>query len=529
MKDLKVKCELDGDIRRFSVRVDGVADLQSQIRKTYNLEEGGFGMKYKDDDGDLITLELDSELEEALVLLESSGASLLKLSVRKAGNTGPHPEASAGNVKAGPPPKPAPVQQRAGGPPPHGTPPGHMHAPPHGPPPGHMHAPPHGPPPGHMHAPPHGPPPGHMHEPPHGPPPEGPPSGHMHAPPHGPPSGHMHAPPHAPPPGHMHTPPHAPPSPSGPPHEPPPPPTGPPHPPSQAPPPPHTEPGTEPRARSYQGSRGGYPFSSYPGQAPQFPLGQFNFGDSFSGFNDGNFNLDGIESLMGNLETLSPGAQAAISQAAAAVQRSGQLPMLAMSLPTILPRLAMAVNCAVGSDASVAPTPEQSRQFSADVRRSVEGLVSQEVAGVIGSAAELIIQESAIRALLRTVTARMGEYSGFGEDETGPREGSTSWNQHFSAAPTATEPAPMQQSSVPQHPLRRGDQGNHVEQLHRCLANLGYLNLNYLGTIEQTQFGPHTEEALLAFQADFGLAGIEDGVYEGQTHSSMKSLFEVAA
>mmetsp|Transcript_8769 Transcript_8769/g.38978 ORF Transcript_8769/g.38978 Transcript_8769/m.38978 type:complete len:204 (-) Transcript_8769:163-774(-) len=203
--------------------------------------------------------------------------------------------------------------------------------------------------------------------------------------------------------------------------------------------------------------------------------------------------------------------------------------MLAMSLPTILPRLATAVNSAVGSDASVAPTPEQSRQFSADVQRSVEGLVSQEIAGVIGSAAELIIQESAIRALLRTAAAHVGERSGFGEDGSGSREGPTSWNQGFAATPTAPEPAPMPQSSVPEYPLRRGDQGNHVEQLHRCLANLGYLNLNYLGTVEQTQFGPHTEEALLAFQADFGLAGIEDGVYEGQTHSSMKSLFEVAA
>jgi len=203
--------------------------------------------------------------------------------------------------------------------------------------------------------------------------------------------------------------------------------------------------------------------------------------------------------------------------------------MLAMSLPTILPGLATAVNSAVGSDSTAVPKPEQSRQFAADVQRSVEGLVSQDVAGIIGSAAELIIQESAIRALLRTAAAGIGEYSNFDQDRTGPRQDPTSWNQSFSASPTAPEPTLMPQSSVPQYPLRRGDQGNHVEQLHHCLANLGYLNLNYLGTVEQTQFGPHTEEALLAFQADFGLAGIEDGVYEGQTHSSMKSLFEVAA
>lgn len=217
MQDLKVTYA--SDIRRLklpsSARFD---DLVALLASVYSVPPtgAGFAVKYKDDEGDLVTISCDAELAHAV---DRAGGGLLRLELFPADGRGRRP-APTGVPFCRPLGAPGPGPGRPAHKPyvrgPHG-PPHHIPPPPAGPP----HAPPphvplpHVPPP-HMPLP-HGPP---LHvPPPHVPPPHARPP-HVPPPPHGPPP--MYGPPpHGPPP-------HAPP-PHGPPHGPPP---GPPPPPN---------------------------------------------------------------------------------------------------------------------------------------------------------------------------------------------------------------------------------------------------------------------------------------------------------
>lgn len=181
---------------------------------------------------------------------------------------------------------------------------------------------------------------------------------------------------------------------------------------------------------------------------------------------------------------------------------AGQLPMLAMSLPTFMPQIATAAaqlarEC-TPSNESGGPTPEQISAFSDAVRSAVSGLVSDQVAETLRNVAAQAVAEEPVRDFLSSLFADL--------DVSGNDS--------------------VDNASVPAPSLRRGDEGGAVMQLHRCLANLGYLDEEYLNGHNFRTFGAHTEEALLAFQADFGLYDVEDGVYDQVTFDSLQRLYD---
>lgn len=75
---VSVKANKDGDIRRF-VLPDGAdyVQLRTQLGSVYSFSQ--FTIKYKDDEGDLVTLSSDDELEEAIALAGTGG--LLRVQV----------------------------------------------------------------------------------------------------------------------------------------------------------------------------------------------------------------------------------------------------------------------------------------------------------------------------------------------------------------------------------------------------------------------------------------------------------------
>ena len=69
---IRVKSNLDDYIRRFAL--PGTADfnaLLAHIRSMYNVNH--ITIKYQDDDGDLVTISADTDLEEAISMTNSGG------------------------------------------------------------------------------------------------------------------------------------------------------------------------------------------------------------------------------------------------------------------------------------------------------------------------------------------------------------------------------------------------------------------------------------------------------------------------
>lgn len=83
MQAYSIKVQYNDDIRRFSLpRVSWIA-LINQIKQIYNLPEQEFVVKYKDDEGDWITVSSDEELGVAFGLVEG----LLRLTITNAATT----------------------------------------------------------------------------------------------------------------------------------------------------------------------------------------------------------------------------------------------------------------------------------------------------------------------------------------------------------------------------------------------------------------------------------------------------------
>lgn len=74
-----VKAEFDGDIRRFSLVCLEYEELQRVLLEAYNPPFTAFVIKYRDDEGDLVSIEGEGELEEALFVLKNAGENVLKL------------------------------------------------------------------------------------------------------------------------------------------------------------------------------------------------------------------------------------------------------------------------------------------------------------------------------------------------------------------------------------------------------------------------------------------------------------------
>lgn len=79
-----VKCDLDGDIRRFrkDTSLENFAELKKYLEDVY--EKGDLVIKYKDDEGDLVTMANERDLDEASDVTCNPGMMRLKLFVKEA-------------------------------------------------------------------------------------------------------------------------------------------------------------------------------------------------------------------------------------------------------------------------------------------------------------------------------------------------------------------------------------------------------------------------------------------------------------
>jgi len=88
MQSIHCKVSLDNEFRRFlfpcATSTADFASLQTQIRSLYGVV-GEFVLKYKDDEGDLVTVECDEELKCAVA--ESAGLLRLFVEVKKENTT----------------------------------------------------------------------------------------------------------------------------------------------------------------------------------------------------------------------------------------------------------------------------------------------------------------------------------------------------------------------------------------------------------------------------------------------------------
>ena len=89
---VQVKSILHGDIRRFSLpESPSFQQLRDRLAAIYGAET--FVVKYKDEEGDLVTIATDAELSDALSLMSDSGPLLISLvrSDSVDGNSSPPP------------------------------------------------------------------------------------------------------------------------------------------------------------------------------------------------------------------------------------------------------------------------------------------------------------------------------------------------------------------------------------------------------------------------------------------------------
>ena len=82
---ITVKAEFEGDIRRIALNANNFLSLQKLISELFGLQQGTFSIKYKDDEGDLITLCTDEEFAEGLRCAKDN---ILRLNIVKAQQQG---------------------------------------------------------------------------------------------------------------------------------------------------------------------------------------------------------------------------------------------------------------------------------------------------------------------------------------------------------------------------------------------------------------------------------------------------------
>eukprot|EP00455_Lapot_gusevi_P051176 TRINITY_DN7571_c0_g1_i1.p1 TRINITY_DN7571_c0_g1~~TRINITY_DN7571_c0_g1_i1.p1 ORF type:complete len:127 (+),score=15.76 TRINITY_DN7571_c0_g1_i1:31-381(+) len=75
---MSIKCNLNGEVRRFTLKESRYEVLKEMVQKIFHLPDS-FVLKYQDDEDELVSLGSDLELEEAIAL--HSGKKLLYLTV----------------------------------------------------------------------------------------------------------------------------------------------------------------------------------------------------------------------------------------------------------------------------------------------------------------------------------------------------------------------------------------------------------------------------------------------------------------
>eukprot|EP01091_Cochliopodium_minus_P012374 TRINITY_DN3732_c0_g1_i2.p1 TRINITY_DN3732_c0_g1~~TRINITY_DN3732_c0_g1_i2.p1 ORF type:complete len:393 (+),score=173.19 TRINITY_DN3732_c0_g1_i2:55-1233(+) len=75
---INLKIKLGEEIRRISLNEKSFIGLQKQIKEIFGLKEGSFTFKYKDEEGDLVTISCDEELIESF---QSIKGNLLRIEI----------------------------------------------------------------------------------------------------------------------------------------------------------------------------------------------------------------------------------------------------------------------------------------------------------------------------------------------------------------------------------------------------------------------------------------------------------------
>ena len=84
-RTLVVKMSEGDEIRRFTTNALTYADLAHRVTESFGLPNGSFVTKYKDDEGDIITMSSEDELAEAVALATKNEPSVLRIQVFKRG------------------------------------------------------------------------------------------------------------------------------------------------------------------------------------------------------------------------------------------------------------------------------------------------------------------------------------------------------------------------------------------------------------------------------------------------------------
>ena len=75
---INLKLKLGEEIRRISLYERSFISLQKQIKELFGLNERSFTLKYKDEEGDLVTISSDEELIESF---QSIKGNLLRIEI----------------------------------------------------------------------------------------------------------------------------------------------------------------------------------------------------------------------------------------------------------------------------------------------------------------------------------------------------------------------------------------------------------------------------------------------------------------
>lgn len=67
-----VKIFYNNDVRRFLLESVSFKDLQARVAELFKLPLEGFCLKYKDEDGDAVTITTDMELQEAVKMVKNN-------------------------------------------------------------------------------------------------------------------------------------------------------------------------------------------------------------------------------------------------------------------------------------------------------------------------------------------------------------------------------------------------------------------------------------------------------------------------
>ncbi|KAL8141570.1 hypothetical protein V2J09_014602 [Rumex salicifolius] len=98
MRSLTIKATFRQDIIRFRFALNSnIVELRDEVAKRFKINIGMFEMKYLDDDNEWVLIACDSDLQECLDIMRSSGSSLIRLSIHDMlGNPGSSCESSGG-------------------------------------------------------------------------------------------------------------------------------------------------------------------------------------------------------------------------------------------------------------------------------------------------------------------------------------------------------------------------------------------------------------------------------------------------